>query len=166
MAYVPTGTTVISVTLEDRDGNQSPIQFHAPSAAVIEDVETFATGTLATNLLALSNATIRRISVHHTFENDAFAQPPEESDVERKGVFVWTAEDRTTSKSEIPSFKNTLVIDGTDTINTTNAAVIAFMDMMEDSGLFDVYGMGNYRGVKIVGIKSAPEKHHRASKKG
>lgn len=166
MAYVPTGTTAINVTFEDRDKNPSIVSFFAPAAAVTADVESFARGTLATNLAALSNASIRRITITHTFENDAFVQPPEESDVERKGVFVWQASDRTTSKNEIPSINNTLVIDGTDTINTTAAAVSTFKAMMVDTGLWDVYGMGNYRGVKLIDYKSAPIKIHRASSKG
>lgn len=166
MAFVATSTKSINVTFEDRDGNESIVSFFAPGAAVTADVETFATGTLITRLSALSNATIRRVTMTHTFENDAFAQPPEESDVERKGVWVWQANDRSTSKNEIPSLKNTLVIDGTDTINTVHADVVAFFNMMVDTGLWDVYGMGNYRGVKLIGTKSAPKKIHRASSKG
>lgn len=166
MPMVATGTTQINVTLEDRDKNTATVTFYAPAAALTEDVETFATGTLMTHLTALSNATVRRITINHTFENDSFAAPPEESDVERKGVFVWASQDRTTSKCEIPSFRSTLVIDGTETINTTDAAVVAFKAMMVDTGLFDTYGMGNYRGIKLVDYKSPPEKHHRASNKG
>lgn len=166
MAFVATGTQAINVTFEDRDGNQSTISFFVPGAAVTEDVETFATGTLITRLTALSDAFIRRVTMTHTFENDTYVQPVEACDIERKGVWVWKAEDRTTSKNEIPSIKNTLVLDGTNFINTTDAAVIAFKDMMVDDGLFDTYGMGNYRGIKLVDTKSAPEKIHRKSSKG
>lgn len=166
MAFVPTGTTVISVTFEDRDLNTSTVQFFVPAAAVTADVETFAIGTLVTNLAALSDAFIRRVNVSHTFENDTYVLPVEACDVERKGVFVWQATDRTTSKNEIPSVKNTLILDKTQNINTTDAAVVAFQDMMIDTGLFDVYGMGNYRGIKLIGTKSAPKKIHRESNKG
>lgn len=166
MAFVATSTKSMSLTLEDRDKNQSTITFHAPGAVVTADVETFALGTLATNIGALSNAGIRRISITHTYENDSFVQPPEESDVERKGVFVWVSDDRTTSKNEIPSLKNTLVLDGTDFINTTDSNVVTFMNMMIDSGLWDTYGLGNYRGIKLRGTKSAPKKIHRGSNEG
>lgn len=166
MAFVATGTKGINVTFEDRDGNQSVVSFFAPAAAITADVETFATTTLVANLAALSNAGIRRVTMTHTYENDAFAQPPEESDVERKGAFVWKALDRTTSKNEIPSFNNTLVLDGTDTINTTAAAVVTFIGMMVSTSLWDVYGMGNYRGIKLIGTKSAPKKIHRKSNDG
>lgn len=166
MAYVPVGTQSITVTWEDRDGNQSPVQFFVPEAAVTEDVETFATGDLVTTVGPLSDASIRRITITQVFENDSFAVPVEASDVERKGVFVWQAEDRTTSKNEIPSIKNTLVLDGTNKLNTADALISAFIAMMVDTGLIDVYGMGNYRGIKLIGTKSAPQKIHRKSSKG
>ena len=166
MAFPQTGTTIISVTFEDRDKNLSTVAFHAPSAAVLANVETFATSTLITNLTALSDAFIRRVTVHHTFENDTYVQPVEASDVERKGVFSWYADDRTVSKNEIPSIKNTLVLDGTNNLNTTDAAITTFIAMMVDTGLWDVYGMGNNRGVKLRGTKSAPHKIHRASSRG
>jgi hypothetical protein len=166
MAFVPAGTQVISVTFEDRDVNQSTTQFFVPAAAVAADVATFARGTLVTNLAAISDASIRRVTIHQTYDNDSFVLPPETCDIERKGLFSWRASDRTRSKTEIPSIKNTLVLDKTNNILTSDPAVAAFIAMMVDTGLFDVYGMGNYRGVKLVDTITAPRKIHRGSNEG
>jgi len=166
MAFVPAGVQAMNVTFEDRDKNTGTVAFFVPAAVITADVDTFATTTLPTILAPLSDAFIRRISIQRTWENDTYVQPVEAADVERKGVFVWSALDRTISKNEIPSIKNTLVLDGTNTINTTDAAIVAFIAMMVDTGLLDVYGLGNYRGIKLTGTKTAPRKIHRASSKG
>ena len=166
MAFVAAGTQAMNVTFEDRDLNPSTVSFFVPSAVVTADVNTFATTTLPTTLGALSDAYIRRITVTRSFENDTYVQPPESCDIERKGMFSWRAQDRTTSKNEIPSIKNTLVVDGSNILNIADPLVSAFLAMMVDAGLLDVYGLGNYRGVKIVGTASAPRKIHRASSKG
>lgn len=166
MAFVAAGTQAMNVTFEDRDLNTSVVSFFVPSAVVTADVNTFATGDLVTTLGGLSDAFIRRVTVTRSFENDTYVQPPESCDIERKGMFSWRASDRTTSKNEIPSIKNTLVIDGTNNLNIADPLVSAFIAMMVDAGLLDVYGLGNYRGVKITGTASAPRKIHRASSKG
>lgn len=166
MAFPATGAQSMAVTFEDRDTNQSTVDFYVPSAAITADVATFATGSLITTLTGLSNASIRRVTLSRTYENDAFVTPPEESDVQRKGVFSWVASDRTKSRNEIPSIKNTLVLDGTDFLNSGDPLVQALITMVVDEGLIDVYGLGNYRGVKIVQMSSAPYKRHRKSVKG
>jgi hypothetical protein len=166
MAYVPAGAQGVSVTFEDRDKNSSSVAFFAPAAVVAADITTFATTTLPTTLGALSDASIRRLTVTRTFENDAFVVPPESCDIERKGMFVWRAADRSTSKNEIPSIKNTLVIDGSNLLNIADPLVSAFIAMMVDTGLLDVYGLGNYRAQKLIETASAPRKIHRANSRG
>lgn len=166
MAFVAAGAQSMAVTFEDRDTDQATVDFYVPAAAVTADVGTFATGTLITTLTALSNASIRRVTLTRTYENDAFVTPVEASDVQRKGVFSWVASDRTRSRNEIPSIKNELVLDGTEFLNSGDAAVQALINMVVDTGLIDVYGLGNYRGVKLVQMAGAPYKRHRASAKG
>lgn len=166
MAFVADGAQSMAVTFEDRDTNQSTVDFYVPEAAITADVAAFATTDLITTLAALSNASIRRVTLSRTYVNDAFVQPVEASDVQRKGVFTWLANDRTKSRNEIPSIKNELVIDGTDFINASDAGVAALIAMVVDAGLIDVYGLGNYRGVKIVQMSGPPYKRHRKSTRG
>jgi hypothetical protein len=166
MAFVKAGTQVMTVTIEDRDQNTASASFYVPSAVVTADVDEFATTTLPTKLGALSDGYIRRITVTQTYENDTYTQPVEACDIERKGSFVWKAEDRSVSKNEIPSFKNTLVVDGTNIVDVANAAVSDFIAMVVDTGLLDVYGLGNSRGTKIVATASTPVKIHRKNSRG
>lgn len=166
MAFVADGAQSMSVTFEDRDKNQSTVDFYVPAAVVSGDITTFVTGDLPTTLGALSNAGIRRVTVSKSWEQDTWVVPVEASDVQRKGVFPWLASDRSKSRNEIPSIKNELVIDGTDFILQSDAAVTAFVAMVVDAGLLDVYGLGNYRGVKITGLDGVPYKRHRKSTRG
>lgn len=161
------GTATINYAFEDRDKNRSTLTLYAPSAAITENVETWATGAGATMLQALTDARIVEVSVIRNFrETDMATLAPETSDVERKGLFSFEVDGGGVSSFRIPSFLNSLVIDGTNTINTTAPAVVAFQNAMVDAGVFDLVGLGNFRGDKLIAPATPPRKVHRGSMKG
>lgn len=166
MAIVADGTTGMNFTFKDRDGNTATLTLYAPSLAVTEDVATWASGAGATLVQALSNAVITNISVTQKYIEDAPTVPVEASDVERKGVFSFNVEGAGHSTFRIPSIKNELVIDGTKYINQADTAVAAFIAAMLDSGLFDTYQLGNFRGDPLETLVGPPYKTHVGSSKG
>lgn len=166
MAIVPSGAKRMNFTFEDRDKNRSTLTLYAPSAVVSDDAATWATTDGVALLQPLTDARIASISIIDEYVNDDLTVPVEASDVERKGLFSFDVEGAGVSSFRIPSFLNTKVIDGTNTINTADAAVQAFINGMIDAGLIDVYGLGNFRGDKLVALATAPRKVHRGSTKG
>lgn len=165
MAFTANGTTKMIFTFEDRDKNTSRLTLYVPGLALVEDVAAWATGAGATLLQALSNALITDISINQNFKQDTYVQPVEASDVERKGTFTF-GDGIGTSTFNIPSFINEKVVDNTQIINTADTAVAAFIAAMIDAGLFDAYGLANYRGEQLIELVNAPKKTHRGSSKG
>jgi hypothetical protein len=166
MAIVADGTTAMNFTFRDRDNNTATLTLYAPSLAVTEDVAAWASGDGAVLVQALSNAVLTNISVIQKYVEDAPATPAEASDVERKGVFSFNVEGAGHSTFRIPSFINEKVIDGTKFINTADTAVAAFIAAMVDSGLFDTYQLGNFRGDPLETLVGPPYKTHVGSNKG
>lgn len=166
MAIVADGTKTILYTIRDRDNNLATLTLYAPALAVTEDVVTWATTTGWDLINGMTNGQLVRVTVQQGYYDNAPVQPPEESDVERKGLFSFNVEGGGVSSFRIPSFDNALVIDGTNTINTTAPAVSNFTAAMVDAGLFDLYGMGNFRGSKLISVNNAPRKVHKGSNIG
>lgn len=167
MAIVAAGTSAILFNFQDRDENTASLTLYSPSAAITEDVATWASTTGAGLVQALSNAKLISISIIQRFVNDDVSTlPVEASDVERKAVFSYDVAGGGVSTFRIPSIDNTHVVDGTKFLNPTDTAVAAFQAAMIDAGLFDVYGLGNFRGDKLVAPNGAPYKAHKGSNKG
>lgn len=168
MAYAAVGTWSVNLSFLDRDNNPGKVSLNAPSAAVLEDITGWINTTLAPSMVALSDAKLVKVSVSQDWVDATVAAstPAESADVERKGVFVFKVAAGYPSKVELPSFKNTKVIDGTDTINTADTDVAAFIAWMTDNSIFDTVGMANPRGEALTALKSAPHKIHRESSKG
>lgn len=166
MAIVSVGTKAINYTFEDRDGNTATLTLYAPADVITEDVETWATTTGAALVQALSDSQIRSVTIVQSYEEDTIVQPVEASDVERKGVWDFKVAGGGHSTFRVPSIKNTLVIDGTKFINRADAAVVAFEAAVIDTGLFDLYGLGNFRGDKLTALNNIPFKSHRGSQNG
>ena len=166
MALSAPTTWEFTLVLTDRDNNKAPVSFFAPAAVILGDLETFITGTLIPNVEALSDAVVTSYHIGRSAFDYAPAQAPETSDVERKGVFSFRVDGGGILTNQIPSIKNTLVVDGSNLLNPADAAVTTFIAMMTDTGLLDVYGMGNFRGDALLAQSSPPHKIHKKSNKG
>lgn len=168
MALTDNPTWQVSLTYADRDRNTSKIGFHLPAALTFAQAGA-AMSTVTSLIEPLTDAVLVAQSlVLGQYESTWPATPaPESSDVERYADFSFIGAvkpARTTIR--IPSILNTLVIDGTNTVNIADAAVAAFIAGFIDTGL----GVGNSpvtnSGVDLVSLGATPEKKHRFSAKG
>ena len=166
MAFVQELATRIVYAFRDLDGNTSTLTLYAPDTVLGEDIQTWAEGTGYAAILAMTNASITGYSIITQVKQDAPQLAVEASDVERKGTFTYPVQGGGSSTFNVPSVKNELVVDGTQVLDPDNAAVIAFHAMMEDTGLFDLVGLGNFRGDKLLPHIAAAKKTHRTSSKG
>lgn len=166
MALVEAPVKTINLTLQDRNNNKGTLTMYTPAVVVSEDVTTFITDTLIPNVEALSNATVIGWSIVQSARDDVTDNTDLASDVERKLSISFATSDQSTMNLEVPSVRQSLVIKDTNVIDTGNAAVLAFINMILDTGLFDAYGMGNFRGASLVAVKSPPKQTHRHSNKG
>lgn len=166
MAFVQDLATAVTYRFADNDGNVGTLTLYAPDVVVGENVKTWAQGTGYTTVLAMTNASILGYTISINVYQTAPQAAVEASDVERKGVFTFPVSGGGRSTFSIPSIKNELVINGTQFLDESNAAVIAFIAMMEDTGLFDTVGLGNFRGDALLAHTIKPKKTHRNSAKG
>lgn len=164
MAWVASGATVITASLIDWNNNRSTVEVHAPAAVVGESVDTWAKGGFVTLLEALSDAVVTNVSVQKGFYNDAAAAAPNSSNVERKGSFVFRDENNGTMTVQIPSIKQTLVLQGTNYLEGT--AVTNFVNAVVDNSIWDTVGLATKKGEKLVATTRRPRLIHRANSKG
>lgn len=166
MAMVPVGTKSCVYTFKDNDNNTASLTVFAPATVLTEDVGTWATTTGLTTIQALSDAVIVGLSVNQKYEENAPADAGESSDVERKMRTTYKAASGARSTFRVPSIKNSLVVDETNTVNPAAAEVIAFHAMMIDATLFDIVGLGNYLGSPLVAKIGPSVKVHKGSNEG
>lgn len=167
MAIVRSSVYNITITGVDRDKNRGSIQFYVDTGNTILEVVTAISTTIIPRVQAISDMLITGWTISSVAEeSDLSAQAPESSDVERKGVFSFGCSDGTTMVLQVPSFLNTLVIDGTNTINTTAAAVTNFTEMVISDAVLALVRPRNYRGVDANSVVKAPYKRHRRNSKG
>lgn len=167
MPIVRSDVYTITITGLDRDKNRGGIQLYVSTTNTILEVITAIETNIIPRVQAISDMLITGWTISSTAElDDLSTLAPESSDVERKGVFSFGASDGTSMVLQVPSFLNTLVIDGTNTINTTATAVSNFTDMIVSDALLALVRPRNYRGVDINSLVKAPYKRHRASSKG
>ena len=154
------GTTPIGVTLqvEDRDKNRGSCTFYFPPTLTVVDLVA-AAAQAETVVAALSNGNIVGGSISIPLvQSAAPSTPPEESDVERKGVLVFdTSNPASIGKIEIPSLDNSVVVDGTDVISSVSANVLlsALVALNAQNGV----------GFDLTALRSA-YKSHRRSRRG
>jgi hypothetical protein len=167
MPIVRSGVYALTITGLDRDKNRGSIQFYVSTANTVLEVITAIENTIIPRVQAVSDMLITGWNISSAAElDDLSAQAVEASDVERKGVFSFGCADGSSMVLQVPSFLNTLVIDGTNTINTTAQAVIDFQEMIISDALLALVRPRNYRGIDINSLVKAPYKRHRASNKG
>lgn len=132
MAFVPKAWSV-NVTVKDNDKNISTVTAYQGGGLPFGDVETFA-AAFAADVAALSDGVVMGYTINRVIVQDAPADPGEVSDVERKGVFTFVLANTRKTRVSIPSYKNSLVIDGSNLLTQADAAVSAFLIRMEASG--------------------------------
>jgi hypothetical protein len=168
MALAATPTVSVAISLKDRDGNRGTVSLYYPSGNTIANIQAEVEGTIIPAIQGLSDAVVVAWTISF-FANDLEFNPatdaPETSDVERKGVFVFTNGAFSTTKYEVPSVKNTLVIDGTNKLNMADPLVSAFVTAITTAGVDGLKpsGIGNSA---INTLKDVPYKMHRKSTKG
>lgn len=156
-----------TATFQDRDRNNSTMSINLPAALTFAAAETaalaFFNAAAATSDAVLYNYGLSKGATDYDL---LVALPPETSDVERKGVFQARAANGQIVKFEVPSIKNTLVVDGTNVILVADASVTAFIAAILDTGL----GAGNSAvtnaGADLIANHGTPHKIHRKSSKG
>lgn len=147
----------IDLTFVDRDRNTSTMTAYVDDATLFADAEVIANGLVAA-VGALSDSPIVGYSVSRRYREDGTIDPPEISDVERKGYFAFRLADGRLTSFSVPSVKNTLVVDGSNIINRSDPLVVAFAAAIQTGGTDRV-------GVSIDTLEKA-EKRHRGSAKG
>lgn len=148
----------VTITLIDLDWNTSNISLNFPATEAIATVEGFITSDVIPAIQGISNAVVKSWSITRSaIDNAAVADAPEESDVERKGVFSFRAADGSVSVINVPSFLNSLVTDRTNLITTGDALVVAFTDAIVD-GITGALP-STYLGSDIVRLEHARKKH-------
>ena len=158
----------VTASIADRDTNVRTFSFNLPAALTLAAATTAAEAVITLAMVLINGTLVRYNLSTGKYETTYPATlPPEESDVERKGVFVFaTATFGQHVKIELPSFNNDYVVDKTNAIDPNDADVAAFIAAVIDTGL----GAGNSpvsaSGADVTGLFSAPQKIHRRSTKG
>ena len=166
MALTVSPTYNVSVSLVDRDSNKSTVNFHVPNTVTVGALADQMGTSLIPAIQGISDAVVESWSISQTAEDlAAAALAPESSDVERKGVFSFRAANGAPFVCQIPSIKNTLVIDETNVINRADALVVAFIAAVVDPGLLELGKPSTYLGSDIIQLDKA-RKTHRGSRRG
>lgn len=147
----------LSMTFQDRDKNKSTTGIFFQSALAYLDVEAAAAAAVAA-FGALSDAPIVEYSISRNYVETGAINPPETSEVQKKGYFSFSLADRRKTSFEIPSIKPSVVVDNTNVINTADALVVALVTAVTAGGT-DVSGQDIIRLEKAVKV-------HRQSSKG
>lgn len=164
-----TGTLTYDTTLvfQDRDKNTASVSARFDSALTASGLETELLA-LGAAIAAVVDSVLVAISYTRTLQEidqTVLNSAPETSDVERKGVFVFNTSYGTNSKMELPSIKNTLVVDGSNIINMADAAVIAFLAAVAP-GTPGAASPLDPAGGTLTFSGTAAHKMHRKSSKG
>jgi len=159
MALVADTTMSLTLSLMDRDRNVSTLGFNINNGGLLAVIETAISATIIPAVEAISDAAVIAWTLSVGARDHAPALPAESSDVERKGVFSFRAADGASYVTSVPSFKNTLVIDETNIIDKTAAAVVTFTDMVLDGSILGIAHPVTYLGSDIVNLVKAVKKH-------
>lgn len=155
----------ITVNFQDRDLNVGSTQIYVGNNVLVSEIITALDNIFVPGVTALSDATYIGWSISRGAVETTPALAPETSDVERKGIFTFVGANNRPVTMQIPSIKNTLVVDRTNKINATDAAVVAFTNLMVDGAVMGLARPVTVTGADIVRFKDA-YKAHRGSSQG
>lgn len=159
MALTSDLTMSVNVTLMDRDRNVSTMGFNIANGGLLAVIETAVSGTLITAIQAITDAVVIAWSITTGARDYAPTLPGETSDVERKGVFSFRADNGASYVVAVPSIKNTMVIDETNQINKADSAVAAFIQTVLDGTILGIAHPVTYLNSDIVALEKAVKKH-------
>lgn len=168
VALTQVPTAAVNIQLRDRDNNLSSVSFYYPSANTVANIQAEVETTLIPAVQALSDAVVSSWAIMFQavdLDIDPTVDAPETSDVERKAVFVFSNGAFSTTKYEVPSVKNSLVVDGSNVLDVTDPAVTGFIAAIQTAGVDGLKpsAIGN---AAISKLKGTPHKIHRRSTKG
>lgn len=163
MALVRSPVYTITFTIQDRDLNTSNLTTYALTANTIAELTADVDLRYIPAIQGMSNGVITRVTYSTTYEEDSNVLAPEESDVQRKGLFSYKAANGATYSIHIPSLRNTLVVDRTNVIDVSAGAGQTFNNLILDGGF--VTRPVTYLGSDIRALLKA-EKRHRGSTSG
>lgn len=167
MALTQDSTARVSIFFVDRDNNKGVTSVWYGSDNTLANIVAEVEGTLIPALAGMSDAVIDGYTVNFGAVDPAVssADAPETSDVERKGSFVFKSDNGQIVSAQVPSIKNSLVVDGTNVINPTDALTIAYVDAMTTAGLDGLLPTTNI-GADLASLERPGKKIHRKSTKG
>jgi len=165
MALVRKPTYNITINLEDRDKNTSTLTFYVNITNTIVEIITAVENVIIPRLIDLTNAIVRGWTISTSAEEDDNVLAPEPSDVQRKGVFSFSAANGASYVIAVPSIRNDLVVDRTNVLDTSNPLVSSFVDMIVSEAVLALVRPRTYLGSDIRRLEKAV-KHHRRSNKG
>jgi len=146
-----------SFTLSDNNGKNGLMGFWLPNALTVTEAGTYI-ASLETALIGLSDARVERATITLTFTQDVgytYIAPPS-SEVERKlSVRFLDATGFYGFKSEVPSPRFTLEVDGSNNVPITNPALSLFADAVVNGPIGPGNGGQTYGGRDLTRIDSA-----------
>lgn len=167
MALTQDGFMTLTVRFIDRDQNTSTVGFRF---SALGDITAFIAAIPTVLIAALANvsdALIQGWSLAQSATDPdvpGVSVPPETSDVERKGVWSMKTDNGFPVVLEVPSIRNTLVIDGSQLINRSAAAVIAFENILNGTVLLDTSNLVSNRDEDVNQVVKAVKVHRKSSK--
>jgi hypothetical protein len=153
----------LSLTFKDLDTNTSQMQFLLPDTVVLDDVVAAIDGAFGALVSPLSDAVLVGYSLSRGGTDYAAPDAAETSDVERKGVFTFKADNGQVLRVSVPSIKNSLVINKTNIINTGDTAVAAFIAFIT-GGILGVGQPVTNGGGSAAQLLKAEKTHVQSSK--
>jgi hypothetical protein len=162
MATVLVGTTQFTYGFKDRNKNTrgTTISFALPDTTTLAELQTFA-DYIGVRAAAVSDATYLGASIAIGTRED-----PEPtglavvgSDVERKGSFTFRNSGGGASTIKIPSFKSSMVLDGSNAINTADTAVAALITALLDGPVGFDNGAATSTGLQYEALIDARKTH-------
>lgn len=154
-----TGTTEVELDYPDlpTEGRDSPLEY---STSLISLVDALVTGVIV-------GATLNeRVPLPDNLKT----VPQGKADVEEKGVFKWEigGVPELVTFISLPTFREDLILDGTDRVDLEDAEVIAFIEMIVDPiDLTENWTVKpvDKRGVEITALQSAYERFKRRKRR-
>jgi len=163
MALTTDPTMTLTLSLLDRDRNVGTMSMSINNGGLLAVIETAITGTIIPAVEAITDAVCIAYTLSTGAHDHTAVNPPESSDVERKGVFSFRAANGASYVVAVPSFKNTMVIDRTNQIDLANAAVVTFVNMVTDGSILGIAAPKTYLGADITVLSKAVKKHRASS---
>lgn len=163
MAMVADPYFTFTISLIDRDKNTGSFSMKIADTVAASDIVAAFGSDIAAALGGLSDASVAGWTLTRSAQDPEYATPGESSDVERKGVFSFRDDQNNPVVVSVPSIKNTLVVDGTQVINSADALVTAFTNLFVTGALGVVRPISN-AGNDVVRLATAKKTHRKSSK--